>query len=272
MTDEMIDINPSTEELNEILKRLRLGNIRKHIEEYLQKCTEAKLTPRQTMAFILGKEVHHRIEHGIQIKTDMACFPTPASLANFDFSLSNADQALFEELAQCHWIAQSEYLLFYGESGLGKTHLAIALGRQAIQRGYSTLFIPANDLLDLLSKARKNNVLEEKLTLLCRNKLLIIDELGFPLDGNDDWASLFYTLIAKRYEKLSTVITTNRSIKDWPHYLGGDVQCTKASIDRFMQYAIPIKFEGESYRMRKMRQRIATGQGHEIELVRDITL
>lgn len=162
--------------------------------------------------------------------------------------------------------------MFYGESGLGKTHLAIALGRQAIQRGYSTLFIPANDLLDLLSKARKNNVLEEKLTLLCRNKLLIIDELGFPLDGNDDWASLFYTLIAKRHEKLSTVITTNRSIKDWPHYLGGDVQCTKASIDRFMQYAIPIKFEGESYRMRKMRQRIATGQGHEIELVRDITL
>lgn len=115
-------------------------------------------------------------------------------------------------------------------------------------------------------------MLEEKLTLLCRNKLLIIDELGFPLDGNDDWASLFYTLIAKRHEKLSTVITTNRSIKDWPHYLGGDVQCTKASIDRFMQYAIPIKFEGESYRMRKMRQRIATGQGHEIELVRDITL
>lgn len=101
---------------------------------------------------------------------------------------------------------------------------------------------------------------------------LIIDELGFPLDGNDDWASLFYTLIAKRHEKLSTVITTNRSIKDWPHYLGGDVQCTKASIDRFMQYAIPIKFEGESYRMRKMRQRIATGHGHEVELVRDITL
>ena len=85
MTDEMIDINLSTEQLNEILKRLRLGNIRSHIEEYLQKCTEAKLTPRQTMAFILGKEVHHRIEHGIQIKTDMACFPTPASLANFGF-------------------------------------------------------------------------------------------------------------------------------------------------------------------------------------------
>lgn len=64
------------------------------------------------------------------------------------------------------------------------------------------------------SSARKNNVLEEKLTLLCRNKLLIIDELGFPLEGNDDWASLFYTLIAKRHEKLSTIITTNHLIKD----------------------------------------------------------
>lgn len=120
MTDEMIDINPSTEELNEILKRLRLGCIRKHIEKYLQKCTEAKLTPRQTIAFILGKEGHLRIEHGIQIKTNMASFPTPASLANFEFPLSKANQALFEELALCHWIAQSENLLFYGESGLGK--------------------------------------------------------------------------------------------------------------------------------------------------------
>lgn len=134
------------------------------------------------------------------------------------------------------------------------------------------MFISANDLWGLLSKARKNNMLEEKLTLLCRNKLLIIDELGFPLDGTDDRASLFYTLIAKRHEKLSTVITINRSIKDWPHYLGDDVQCTKASIDRFMQYAIPIKFEGESYWMRNTRQRITTGQGHEVKLVRDITL
>lgn len=68
MTNEMFDITPSTEELNEILKRLRLGNIRKHIEEYLQKCTGARLTPRQTMAFILGKDVHHRVERASKLK------------------------------------------------------------------------------------------------------------------------------------------------------------------------------------------------------------
>lgn len=221
-------------------------------------------------SFLLGKELRHRIEHGIQMKTDMARFPTQASLANFHFSVSNVDQALFEELAQCHWIDKAGNLLFYGEPGLGKTHLAIALGRQAIVRGYSTLFIHANDLLGQLSEARKKGKLEERLTIFCRNKLLIIDELGYPLSGNDDWASLFYALIARRHEKTSTIITTNRSVKDWPQYFSGDVQCTKACIDRFMQYAIPVKFEGESYRMRNMRQRMAAG-GEEVELVHDMT-
>lgn len=272
MKDEMIKLNPSSEELNDILKRLRLGNIRREIEQQLQRCTEAKLTPRQTVAYLLGKEVQYRAEHSIQIKTDMACFPTQASLASFDFSASNADQAQFEELAQCQWIANAQNVLLYGEPGLGKTHLAIALGRQAIVRGYSTLFIPANDLLTQLSKAQQMGTLQERLTIFCRNKLLIIDEFGFPLSGNDDWAALFYTLIAKRHEKSSTIITTNRSIKDWPHYLSGDVQCTKASIDRFMQYAIPIKLEGDSYRMRKMRQQVATGGRTDTELMRDVIL
>lgn len=167
MKDEKIQLNPSSEELNGILKQLRLGNIRKEIKQQLQRYAEAKLIPRQTVAYLLGKEVQYRAEHSIQIKTDMACFPTQASLASFDFFVSNADRAQFEELAQCQWIANAQNVLLYGEPGLGKTHLAIALGKQAIVRGYSTLFISANDLLTQLSKAQQMGTLQERLTILC---------------------------------------------------------------------------------------------------------
>ena len=84
--------------------------------------------------------------------------------------------------------------------------------------------------MDLLSKARKNIILDEKLMLLCRNKLLIIVELGFSLEGKDDWVPLFHTLIAKRHEKLSTIITTNRPNKDWSHYLGAMYNAPKRQL------------------------------------------
>lgn len=249
-------------QLKSMCKSLRIGRyVTENIDNLIEELCASQASPRESISTLLSEICQARDLNKQQMLLSMACLPNNASLDNFDFGASQANEVMLRELAECRWVDEHRNIIFYGDPGLGKTHLACALGRQAISRGYSTLFISANKLLASLDKARNEHCLQDKLSKLCRNKLLIIDEVGYPITGDlNDAAALLYTLIDARYERLSTVITTNRSFDEWPKYLGGDVKCTKAIIDRFLHHSIRIPMTGESYRLRDFKKSVMTSK------------
>ena len=135
---------------------------------------------------------------------------------------------------------------------LGKTHLAIALGRAAIREGYSVLFVTAPALVAGLAKARADGRLEEKLAFFAKPKLLIVDELGY-LPFEPDAAHLFFQLVSRRYERGSMLITSNRSVGEWGTVFGDSVVAT-AILDRLLHHSHVVTIRGDSYRLREKRR------------------
>jgi DNA replication protein DnaC len=246
-------IDPQEERIFSALKRLQLTHLRETLPAVLSQAAKEQWTYLEFLDQILGREVDSKQGKRVRMALQIAHFPCVRTIEEFEFSFQpSVDERLIQELGAGQFIAHGENVLIFGPPGVGKTHLAIGLGRKIVEHGHTVRFTTATALLTTLGKAESEGNLADKLTEYTKPRLLIIDELGYlPFERRA--AHLFFQLVNRRYEKGSLLVTTNQRVSDWGIVFGDEVLAT-AILDRLLHHSHTLMITGESYRLREKRK------------------
>jgi DNA replication protein DnaC len=235
-------------ELQHALRQLRLGGIATVLETRLHQAQAEAMAPIDLISCLVADELTRRGDRLLERRRKQAAFRDPQkTLDHFDFNFNpKMNRSLVFDLATCAFIGKREDALFLGPGGTGKSHLAQAIGQAAIQQGYRVLYRETHVLLDELAEAVVDGTRREFMETLTTVPLLIIDDLGMrklPLTAAED----LLEVIMRRYERASTLLTSNRPVEDWGKLLG-DVAAVTAMLDRILHHGHLLKCGPRSWR------------------------
>ena len=231
------------------LETLKLERIKDNVDKYIELINKKEKDVVESLYELTNLEIELMNERAIYGCVRTAAFPFIKSFEDFDFTFQptiNKNEIM--DLKNLRFIENKENIIFVGSPGVGKTHLAISIGIKKKKNRDSTYFINCNELISNLKKAHSENRFMNRLNHYAKYKVLIIDEMGFlPIDS--DGANMLFQLINKRYEKHSTIITTNKPFGKW-HEIFGDVTLANAILDRLLHHSHIININGNSYRLK----------------------
>ena len=232
------------------LVALRMPRALEVLDHTVQQLERGEIGAVEAIDALLAEEFTGREGPRVKAALRMARLSTVKTLQGFDFSFQpSLDRGRILALAELAFIERNEVVHLLGPPGTGKSHLAIALGVEAVRAGRSVYFSPLADIVSSLARAEREGTLRERIRFLCRASLLIVDEIGYlpvtPGNGN-----LFFQLVNARYERGAMILTSNRGFGEWDQVFGDGVVAA-ALLDRLLHHATVVHIEGSSYRLRQ---------------------
>ncbi len=237
----------TNDELDRALRQLRLGGMADVLAVRSQQARTENLGPLDFIGLLVHDELQRRRDRLVERRIKAAGFRDPKTLDTFDWKFNALDRALIFELATSRFIEQREDALLLGNSGVGKSHIAQAIGMAAIHAGFRVLYREAHVLFEEMLLANATGERTAAIMAFSEIPLLIVDDLGMrklPASAAED----LLEIVMRRYERASTILTSNRPLEDWPT-LFGDTPAVAAFLDRLMHHSHLIEIRGKSYRL-----------------------
>lgn len=248
-------------EIAQQLRQLRLSGVLDSLDVRIRQAIGEKLSHIEFLQILLGDELARRDQNRMAVMLKKAALMSSKTIEQFDFNaLASLDRGMVSDLLTCRFMGDASPVLICGPTGTGKSHLAQAIGHQAIRQGNDVLFMTQKSLLSRLHKARLMGRYDSQLNKIAKASLLVIDDYGlFPMASPQD--EDFHELIAMRYEQRSTLITSNLDFTEWDQAFARNKLLATATLDRLLHNAYRLTLEGNSYRKPRDAKKTKVAKG-----------